>query len=259
MSGAFAPHLAVLPEQQQRIWTGLRALADLGFVLYGGTAIALRLGHRQSVDFDFFTERQLDKAAVRAVLEPLGPSATIQDRPNTLSVSLRPSSAAVEPVSLSFFGGIAFGRVGEPEVTEDGVVVVASLLDLMATKVALITQRAEAKDYRDLAAMLRAQVSLPHALGAAQAIYGPNFQPSESLRAMTYFGDGNLGSLSRDDQSVLVRAAAAVRHIPQVPIVSRVLGRAEAHRHTPPPPQPSPHRRPPHPARGQSDDRGRDS
>lgn len=32
----------------------------LGFALYGGTAIALRLGHRTSVDFDFFNDRPLD-------------------------------------------------------------------------------------------------------------------------------------------------------------------------------------------------------
>jgi hypothetical protein len=33
---------------------------SLGFVLYGGAAIALRLGHRQSVDFDFFSSRPLN-------------------------------------------------------------------------------------------------------------------------------------------------------------------------------------------------------
>jgi hypothetical protein len=33
----------------------------LGFVLYGGTAIALRLGHRPSIDFDFFTDRTVNK------------------------------------------------------------------------------------------------------------------------------------------------------------------------------------------------------
>ncbi len=246
MSGSFLPHLEVLPEQQRRIWSGLRPMASLGFVLYGGTAVALRHGHRQSVDFDFFSERPLDKTAARALLEPLGPFVTIQDRANTLSVSLRPGSAAGEPVSLSFFGGIGFGRVGEPDMTEDGVLQVASLLDLAATKVAVITQRAEAKDYRDLAAMLRAGTNLTVALGAARAIYGADFQPSESLRAMTYFGDGNLSSLSHDDQSALVHAAAAVRHVPQVPILSKVLGKADAQRHDAPRAHPNHQRPDPH-------------
>ena len=112
MSGSFAPRLEVLPERQQRIWRSLRPVAALGFVLYGGTAVALRLGNRQSVDFDFFSDLPLDKVAVRAALKPLGQSATIQDRAETLSVTLLPGPPAAEPVGLSFFGGISFGRVG---------------------------------------------------------------------------------------------------------------------------------------------------
>ncbi|MEI9902713.1 MAG: nucleotidyl transferase AbiEii/AbiGii toxin family protein [Asticcacaulis sp.] len=46
---------------QQALWPELAAITRLGFALYGGTAIALRLGHRVSVDFDFFHDRSLDK------------------------------------------------------------------------------------------------------------------------------------------------------------------------------------------------------
>ncbi len=234
MSGSFTPHLEVLPERQRRVWSMLRPLAGLGFVLYGGTAVALRLGNRQSVDFDFFSDRPLDKGAVRAALEPMGQWALTQDEVNTLSISLQSDLVARGSVSLSFFGSIKFGRVGEPDMTDDGVVQVASLLDLMATKVAVITQRAEAKDYRDLAAMLRDGASLPSALGAAVAIYGSRFQPTESLRAMTYFGDGDLSSLSQEDQLALVRAVAAVRDIPHVPILSQALDSSEGQRPSPP-------------------------
>jgi hypothetical protein len=53
---AFRHHFEILPLAQQRLW---RELADVPqyFVLYGGTAVALRLGHRTSLDFDFFTSR----------------------------------------------------------------------------------------------------------------------------------------------------------------------------------------------------------
>jgi nucleotidyltransferase AbiEii toxin of type IV toxin-antitoxin system len=45
--------LASLPPAQQRLWPELfETLQE--FTLYGGTAIALRLGHRSSIDFDFF-------------------------------------------------------------------------------------------------------------------------------------------------------------------------------------------------------------
>lgn len=44
MSRVFTPRLDILPPSQRRIWLELREVAKLGFVLYGGTAIALRLG-----------------------------------------------------------------------------------------------------------------------------------------------------------------------------------------------------------------------
>ena len=44
----------ILPKAQQEIWPLLTAAPGLAFVLYGGTAVALHLGHRTSIDFDFF-------------------------------------------------------------------------------------------------------------------------------------------------------------------------------------------------------------
>ena len=50
----FSPKLNVLPASQRTLWKELKATPK-HFVLYGGTALALRLGHRISEDFDFFT------------------------------------------------------------------------------------------------------------------------------------------------------------------------------------------------------------
>jgi hypothetical protein len=44
----------VLPLLQQKLWPFLKGLADLGYILNGGTAISLLYGHRVSKDFDFF-------------------------------------------------------------------------------------------------------------------------------------------------------------------------------------------------------------
>ena len=51
--------LSILPEPQLLLWEEL-AITPGKFVLYGGTAIALQLGHRESVDFDFFTDQTFD-------------------------------------------------------------------------------------------------------------------------------------------------------------------------------------------------------
>lgn len=62
----FKPQWRILPGAQRHLWPHLRQAAALGFVLYGGTAIALRLGHRTSVDFDFFSEKPVDRDAIKA-------------------------------------------------------------------------------------------------------------------------------------------------------------------------------------------------
>jgi hypothetical protein len=59
MSPSFEPRLDILPESQRELWPELDAVpAD--FVLYGGTAHALQLGHRISEDFDFFSSSGFD-------------------------------------------------------------------------------------------------------------------------------------------------------------------------------------------------------
>ena len=223
MTGVFKPCMEILPLAQQRLWPELRAAAHLGFALYGGTAIALRLGHRSSVDFDFFSEKPLDRDAIQAAFPFMAKATVLQDQQNTLTVLVPDEDSEREHVKVSFFGTIAFGRVGEPDITEDGVLHVASLDDLMATKVKVILQRAEAKDYRDIVAMVSAGVNLSRALSAAREMYGLNFQPSESLKAMVYFEDGDLGTLTMGEKNSIVKAVSAVRDLPSVAILKRQL------------------------------------
>ena len=46
----------ILPQEQQEIYDNLKQVTELNFTLFGGTAIALQLGHRKSVDFDFLLQ-----------------------------------------------------------------------------------------------------------------------------------------------------------------------------------------------------------
>lgn len=225
MSGTFHPHMEILPPSQQRLWPELNAAAQLGFVLYGGTAIALRLGHRVSVDFDFFSEKPLNRAAIQAAFAFMREATLLQDETNTLSVLVPYGDAAHTHIKVSFFGAVTLGRVGTPDVTADGVLQVASLEDLMATKLKVILQRAEVRDYRDIAGMLTAGASLPHGLAAAREIFGANFQPSESLKALVYFDDGDLRTLSKGEKDLLVASASAVRELPKLHVLSHLLAR----------------------------------
>jgi Nucleotidyl transferase AbiEii toxin, Type IV TA system len=231
MTSAFKPRMEILPPAQQRLWPELRPAAQLGFALYGGTAIALQLGHRESVDFDFFSDKPLDRDAIHAAFPFIALSTVLQDQQNTFTVNVPYGNSEREHVKVSFFGTIGFGRVGEPQITEDAALQVASLDDLMATKVKVILQRAEAKDYRDIAAMVGAGVSLPKGLSAARALYGINFQPSESLKAMVYFEDGDLRTLTKGEKTCLVNAVSEVRDLPQVDILAQQLTALPASSH----------------------------
>lgn len=223
MSGVFGPRMGILPPAQRRLWNELGPTSGRGFVLYGGTAIALRLGHRASVDFDFFCEAPLNRTEMRTALPFLDQATVVQDERNSMSVLVPYGDTEHTHVKVSFFGAIGIGRVGEPDMTSDGMLEVASLDDLMALKLKVILQRAEAKDYRDIAAMVAAGVDLPKGLAAARELFGPNFQPSESLKALVYFNDGDLGTLTKNEKAALVQAAGSVRDLPAATIVSKVL------------------------------------
>ena len=223
MTRKFKSCIDILPHAQKLLWPELRNAPNLGFTLYGGTAIALRLGHRDSVDFDFFSENPIDRDAIKAAFPFMEASTTLQDQGNTWVVLVSYGHSEREHVKISFFGTIAFGRVGEPDFTDDGVLQVASLDDLMATKVKVVLQRAEAKDYRDVSAMINAGVSLSRGLASARLLYGPNFQPSESLKALVYFDDGDLKTLTDDEKSTLVDAVKVVRNLPYVTLRSKSL------------------------------------
>ena len=153
-------------------------------------------------------------------------STVLQDGRNAITVLVQQSNSNdSQPsfVKVSFFGMIDGSRVGEPEMTEDGVLQVASLDDLIATKVKVVLQRAEAKDYRDIAEMIKGGVSLAKGLAAAREIFGPQFQPSESLKALAYFDDGDLHTLTKDEKNTLIKAVSTVRDLPMVEILSKQL------------------------------------
>ena len=77
-------------------------------------------------------------------------------------------------------------------------------------KAAVVQQRAEAKDYVDLHALMEAGIGLPTALAAARIIYGDRFNAQLSLKALSFFGDGDLQSLPRIVQRTIVSAVRDV-------------------------------------------------
>jgi hypothetical protein len=88
--------------------------------------------------------------------------------------------------------------------------------------------RAEAKDYIDIDALLRdGRIDVPTALAAGQAIYGTAFNPQNTLKALSYFEDGNLHRLPQPVRDRLARAAREV-DLDRLPVIA-VAGRGGDH------------------------------
>jgi hypothetical protein len=216
MAAVFRPNLSILQEPQRRLWDELGVVSP-PFVLCGGTAVALHLGHRQSVDFDFIASEGFDPDELPSRIEFLKGGKTVQKSANTLTCVVDRGG----PVQVSFFGTPAVRLLESPRIAADNQLAVASLVDLAGMKAAVVQKRAEAKDYFDVDAIIRSgAVDLPMALAAARTIYGAAFNPELTLKALCFFGDGTLPTLPPEVRDRLATAVKAV-DLRQLPTITR--------------------------------------
>lgn len=165
------PKLKILPAAQQELWPLLKEVPEY-YVLYGGTAVALRYGHRESVDFDFFTDRQ--DINIGAEIEKMPRiQECICDEPeiyaNQANYTLQLDAGKVNFTVLNN-ADIVPGCVNAPAQTCDNRIKIASPLDLMATKLLALHHRSTAKDFYDLAELIQHGVSLQDGFSAALAL-----------------------------------------------------------------------------------------
>ena len=197
------PNLTILPPPQLQLWPELDATPD-HFTLYGGTALALRIGHRSSVDFDFFSNQSFDPDELGRAIPYLKGAERVQVAPNTLKCRVERNG----PVLVSFFGGLGLGQAASRDQAQGRSLYVASLLDIAGTKVAVVQKRAEVRDYLDIDALIRHGIDLPTALAAGRVVYGRSFNPIITLKALSFFED--LPSLSIVVRQRLSAAVEAV-------------------------------------------------
>jgi hypothetical protein len=149
MLSSFEPRLDVLPASQRDLWPELDAVPS-NFVLYGGTALALQLGHRVSVDFDFFSsvgfdpDRLRDRLPFFRDLDPAaGAEVWVHRKRDTLEGYVQRQGSTVK---VAFFGGLDnLRRVHDPRRPAGSRVQVASLVDLAGMKLRVIQARANGK------------------------------------------------------------------------------------------------------------------
>lgn len=174
----------VLPKSQAALWNFFSSHSDVlgrcGFYLAGGTALALQIGHRQSVDFDFFSQKPALGSKVSQWLKSY-PNVFLRDYdPNTVHAEFR-------KIKVSFIGAYEYPLVTRA-VNADGLRL-ASIVDIGLMKLLAITHRAALRDYIDLAAIIRDHVSLPKLLELSPRKYGKKFNRMIPLKALVSYDD----------------------------------------------------------------------
>jgi hypothetical protein len=176
-------HPDVLPSEQQDVLRQLgRVAGKLGYYLAGGTATAIHLGHRRSVDLDWFTEGRMD--------DPMRLATQIRDEGVGLevrSVDRGTLHATVGTVRLSFFEfryPLLKPLIDWPSFN----CLLASIDDLAAMKLLAVEQRGAKKDFLDIYAL--GMHGLP--LARMLELYRTKFSVADISRvaySLCYFDD----------------------------------------------------------------------
>lgn len=176
-------HTEVLRQPQRVLWDVLQHEAPLlcsrGFYLAGGTALALQIGHRESQDFDFFSQ-MTDIEPIRAWIEVM-PDAVIRD------ADAQTIHAEIAEVKVSFIAGYRYPLL--LSAVRAGNLEIASVMDIALMKMLAITHRATLRDYLDLSVILRHHCTLEELIEKSMEKYGPTFNVMLCLRAMVHFDD----------------------------------------------------------------------
>jgi hypothetical protein len=121
----------------------LAPLQEMQFYLAGGTALALFFGHRKSIDFDFFTSKEIDTQTLFQQCLTLFTGFEVKkifEEKNTLYI-------IVNDVKISF---ITYDYKNIGALVESQYLSLASIEDIGAMKLSAIQNRATNKDYVDL-------------------------------------------------------------------------------------------------------------
>lgn len=149
------------------------------FGLVGGTAIALYLGHRRSIDFDLFTQADFDNENIKNIIRPnYKIEATLVEFVNQLTI-------VANQVKFTFYKypfSINFSEEFK------NITKLPDLLTLAAMKAFALGGRAKWKDYVDLY-FLFSKFSFKEVVVKAQELFGNEFNEKLFREQLSYFDD----------------------------------------------------------------------
>ncbi len=173
-------HWNILDDDRKKI---LPLFAKMGndFYLAGGTGLALQIGHRDSIDFDFFTKKEFDTVVLFENIRILFNEHNIiktQEEKNTLSILIDNS------IKVSF---MTYPYELLKSFTQTEYFPIASEEDIGCMKLSAITSRSVMKDYIDLYFILK-NISLANLLTLCTTKF-PSIDTNLILKSLVYFDD----------------------------------------------------------------------
>lgn len=151
------------------------------FYLAGGTALAMQLGHRKSIDFDFFTEKEIDSKELTDKIHEVFINQKVvinQEAKNTLGIEIN------NGIKVSF---MTYGYPLLNPVINTDYLNLASIEDIACMKFGAIVSRSTLKDYSDLYFILH-KIPLNNLLEICKSKL-PSLNQNLILKSLTYFND----------------------------------------------------------------------
>lgn len=173
-------HLEVLDEKSKKIFSRLPQFRD--FYLAGGTALALQIGHRVSVDFDLFSEKEISKDLLAKVKRVFTDNSVVPsvNNPDELTV-------LIDEIKVAF---LAYPFPAVQKLSNLEGVALLSVKEIAASKAYTIGRRGSYKDYIDLYFIISGgHSSISEIMEIAQSKYKGEFNSRLFLEQLIYLDD----------------------------------------------------------------------
>jgi hypothetical protein len=174
-------HSEVLSTEQAELLPFLQKYKR-NYYMVGGTAVALHIGHRYSIDFDLFTEKKINFSSVKKDVAVSGFTSNII---HALSDQIH---FTVNNVKLTFF---EYPFSIPAENMYKGFLRMPDLITLAAMKAFALGGRGKWKDYVDLYFILKTHYSMQEISEKAKELFNDVFNPVLFRKQICYFGDIN--------------------------------------------------------------------
>lgn len=173
-------HPEALNEEGKKFFSLFKKFSD--FYLAGGTALALQIGHRISVDFDFFSEKEIPENLLDELKKTFNQYRIIPSVSNPEELTIFLNETKITFVKYPF-------PVIKPLVEYEGVKLL-SIEEIGATKAYVIGRRGDFKDYVDLYHILsESRSSLDKIINLAETKYQNEFNSRLFLEQLVYLED----------------------------------------------------------------------